>query len=151
MPFDRMHVTRSSRIMLPFYVLFDLALGWTWVAQDAERTNASLQALRGVWPIAGTSVVLFVCAALLIVSLVLKRRALCGFTLMLGSLTYFALAVIFCLPLQLSWDWGALPFLHLGDSGASLSAPYWPVVPAVAHLASMITILFEETRESGVA
>lgn len=140
---DRKHVTRASRIMLPFYVVFDLALGATWMLQDESRTNPSLQSLRNVWPLHGTSAVLFALAGLLVLGLIARKRIVVGIALAAGAVFYLMLAIIFCIPIitsvQASW-----PFFELGDRTASLSAPYWPMMPAIAQVASMVTVAFEE-------
>lgn len=141
--FDRMHVTRASRVMLPFYILFSLALGLTWLLQADSRTNTSLAALENVWPLRGTGVVLLVLALALAAALITKNRALCGLALLAGSVAYSALAAVFCLPLELDLVWG-WPFLEVGNPAASLSAPYWPVIMVVAQFASAISVIFEE-------
>ena len=147
MPLDRRHVTAASWIMFPTYITFSGALGLTWLLQDQDRTNRSLTALATWWPVPYTGAILASTALTLAAALATRSRLLGALALAAGVVEYALLGFVFLTPLQLHLAWG-WPFIHIGAPDASLSAPLWPWFVAMAHLASLVSVLLDEFTDA---
>lgn len=145
-PVTRANVTSASRIMLPVYVLFSGALGLVWLLQDTNRTNRSLTALAAHWPVPATGAVLVVLAVLILGSLLTRLRVAAAVAVAAAGMAYLVLGVIFMGPLGLGLTLG-WPLLQIRNPAASLSAPFWPWFVAVAHFASVASLVAEESTD----
>jgi hypothetical protein len=139
-------LTTASRIMLPADATFGAALGLTWALQDSSRTNVSLTAIAGFWPVPYTGWLVVAVAALIVAGMLTNERWVAGLGLAAGVVLYTVLGLVFVAPLELGWG-GDAPFLTVGV-GVSLSAPYWPWYLAVAHLASLVSLAQDEFSDS---
>lgn len=127
MPLTRGNVTYASRIMLPVHIVFSSWLGLAWLAQDSTRTAVpSLYALRGVWPIQNTGIVLVVVGVIALLGVLSHRRVVAAVALGMGALAYLILTGFIAWPL-------------LSGAG-SFSSPAWPLYVALAHFASMVSL-----------
>lgn len=98
MPLDRANVTRASRIMLPVYVVFFAAIGLNYLLTPHVRLIASpaLYATDRVMPLHAWGALFLAAAALMVVALLLRRRPLYMYALLLCAISMglFTLAAI---------------------------------------------------------
>lgn len=144
MPLDRQHITRASMLMLPVDVLFSVALGLVWALQDPSRTSPALQAIRDNYSPRAVGWCLVTIGLIILVGMVTNHRGLCAVGLAAGAATYLILAVIFVAGILHPHLSDAWPFIVTGRSHATLSGSLWPLYLVAAHLASLISLAFDE-------
>jgi hypothetical protein len=139
-PLDRDHVTIASRIMLPAHVLLSAWVGAAWMFQGAIRTQVpALYALRHVWPLPATGFVLALGAVVVVGAMLSKHRAVAAIALGASGLMYLVLT-----------GFVVAAFFQDAAGSPSFAAPAWTLYPAVAHLASLASLAFDElTDDSG--
>lgn len=136
MPLTRGNVTAASRIMLPAHIIFSTWLGLAWLLQADIRTAVpALYALRNLWPIQATGVVMLAVGIAALAGVLSHQRPLAAVALGMGALTYLGLGA------AIGWS-----SLH---SGGSLSAPAWPLYVAVCHMASMVSLARDSANTEG--
>lgn len=141
-------VTLASRVMLPTHAAFSGLLGAAWAFQSPSRTNVpALTYLRGLWPIPYTGIILLTLSGVIVGAMLLRDRRLVALALSAGVFIYLCLALGTAASLNPAVA-DLFPPVLMIDDHASLSAPLWSLYVASAHLASMVSVVFEETDSS---
>lgn len=144
-PLRRSTATAASRVMLPFYVLFNLGMGLTWTFQDDQRSSIGIRALEAKgMPSEIVGLVIAAVGLSVLLGMLSGSRFAAAMALMVASIFYAIFAGFILANLDPSLTFTPWPYLELGNARDSLSAFLWPVLVAVASFASFRSLMADE-------
>lgn len=125
---SRDRITSASKIMLPFYPIFSLAIGLSYILGDPERTSTpAFHYVREIAPLSTWGWAFLVIALLEVLALWKQSRYF--------MVTALAIAV----GAYLAWSLSFVVSIIQTDD-ASLTAPWLWLLASVAHYASLSSV-----------